>query len=89
MVGAGGVGGFLIQIARALGARVVACDVAAERLESAGRFGAEHTVDVSGREQREVRKDLRDVALSWGIPSLAHRVFEASGTAQSDLCPGR
>ncbi|HKI85344.1 MAG TPA: alcohol dehydrogenase catalytic domain-containing protein, partial [Thermoanaerobaculia bacterium] len=40
VVGAGGVGGFVVQIARALGARVAACDVDAGRLKLAGELGA-------------------------------------------------
>ncbi|MGD2114795.1 MAG: zinc-binding dehydrogenase, partial [Acidobacteriota bacterium] len=81
VVGAGGVGGFLVQIARARGARVIACDVKPAALEAAAAFGAEHTIDVSGREPREVRKEVRGLAKEWGIPSLNHRIFEASGTA--------
>ncbi len=81
VVGAGGVGGFLIQIASALGCRVIACDVSPERLESAGSYGAEHTVNVSGRDPREVRKEIRGVVREWRVPSLRWRVFECSGTA--------
>ncbi len=82
VVGVGGVGSFLLQIARALGARTVACDVAPERLESARRHGAEHASNVAGRDPREVRKELRGVVGKWGIPSLAQRIFECSGTAE-------
>ena len=85
VVGAGGVGGFLIQIAGALGARAVACDVSSERLKSAARYGAEHTTNVEGRSPREVRKELRAVARDWGIPSLRWRIFECSGTAPGQL----
>lgn len=80
VVGAGGVGGFLVQIARALGARVVACDVKAEALEVAAGFGAEGTIDVSGREPKEVRREVRGLARAWEVPSLRLRIFEASGT---------
>ena len=85
VVGAGGVGGFLIQIAAALGARVAACDAAAQRLETAAAYGAEHVTNVTGKDPREVRKELQGVAREWGVPSLAWRVFEASGTAAGQL----
>lgn len=80
VVGAGGVGGYAIQIARARGARVVAFDVSAARLELVGKFGAERTVDVTGRAPKEVRKEAFAIAKAWGIPSVAHRIFECSGT---------
>lgn len=81
VIGAGGVGGFLVQIARARGARVIACDVKPAALEAAASFGAEHTIDVSGREPRDVRKEVRALAKEWDLPTLRHRIFEASGTA--------
>lgn len=85
VVGAGGVGGYAIQIAAALGARVIACDVSADRLAMVTKFGAEKTVDVSGREPKDVRKEISALAKSWGIPSLAHRIFECSGTPEGQL----
>ena len=85
VVGAGGVGGFLLQIASALGARTIACDVAPERLESAAAYGAEHTTNVAGRDGREVRKELRGVLKGWRVPTLRQRVFESSGTADGQL----
>ncbi len=81
VVGAGGVGGYVAQIARALGAHVAVCDVDPARLELAGGHGAEHTVDVSGRTARDVRKELHGWARELGVPSLRWRVFETSGTA--------
>ena len=82
MVGAGGVGGYAIQIARALGAHVVALDVSAARLEMVAAHGAEKTVLVEGRAPKEVRKEVHRIAADWGIPSLRFRIFESSGTPQ-------
>lgn len=80
VVGVGGVGGFLVQIARALGARAVACDVSTEALRTAAGFGADRTIEVTGREPKEVRKEVRGLAKEWEVPSLRLRIFEASGT---------
>ncbi len=81
IVGAGGVGGFAAQIARALGAHVVVCDVQKTRLEAAEKMGVDHAVDVSDREPRDVRKELFGYAKEWGVPSVNYRIFECSGTA--------
>jgi len=80
VVGSGGVGSFLVQIARAMGARVVAVDVQAGRLEMAAAHGAEATVNAAGRTPQEVRKEIHKLARSWDIPSLRFRIFECSGT---------
>jgi 6-hydroxycyclohex-1-ene-1-carbonyl-CoA dehydrogenase len=80
VVGAGGVGGFVVQIARALGARVVACDVRRDRLDLVAAHGAERVVDIADRAVPEVKKEVHGAARAWGIPSLRFRVFECSGT---------
>jgi 6-hydroxycyclohex-1-ene-1-carbonyl-CoA dehydrogenase len=85
VVGAGGVGGFVVQIAHALGARVVACDVDPGRLELAAAHGAEETVDSSGLSSKELRRQVHGFAKAWGIPSLRYRIFEASGTPEGQL----
>jgi 6-hydroxycyclohex-1-ene-1-carbonyl-CoA dehydrogenase len=85
VVGAGGVGGFVIQIAAALGGRVAACDVAEERLDAAARYGAEHVVNVAGRDPREAKKELQSMARDWAVPSFRHRIFETSGTTDGQL----
>ena len=80
VVGAGGVGGYLAQIAKAVGAKVAVCDVDAQKLESiAARV--DHVCNVKGRDVRDVRKELFGKAKEWGVPSLRWRTFETSGTA--------
>lgn len=85
VVGAGGVGGFVVQIAHALGARVIALDVQKDRLELIARHGAERTIEVGGRTPQEVKKEVHGIARGWGIPSLNFRIFECSGTPQGQV----
>ncbi|NUN13394.1 MAG: 6-hydroxycyclohex-1-ene-1-carbonyl-CoA dehydrogenase [Myxococcales bacterium] len=80
VVGSGGVGGFVIQIANALGAHVVACDVDNDRLGFMKTFGAHHTVLVRDRQPKEVRKELHGIAKDLRVASLKFRIFECSGT---------
>jgi len=82
VVGAGGVGGYAIQVAKALGARVVALDVSQAKLDLIAAHGAEKTVCVEGRAPKDVRKEVHRIAQEWGIPSLRYRIFECSGTPQ-------
>ncbi|MFN0151842.1 MAG: 6-hydroxycyclohex-1-ene-1-carbonyl-CoA dehydrogenase [bacterium] len=80
VVGAGGVGGFVVQIAHALGARVAACDVNPERLSLLAAHGADRTIDTRDRTPQEIRKELHGLAREWGVPSLRFKIFECSGT---------
>lgn len=85
VVGAGGVGGYAIQIAKALGAKVVAIDVSAARLELVAKYGADKTINATGRAPKEVRKEVQALTREWKIPSLLQRILECSGTTDGQL----
>lgn len=82
IIGAGGVGGFTAQIAQALGANVIVCDVDDVRLALALENGAAQTINVRGRNPRDVRKEIHGLAATWQVPSLHWRIFECSGTPE-------
>jgi 6-hydroxycyclohex-1-ene-1-carbonyl-CoA dehydrogenase len=78
-VGAGGVGGFGVQISAALGAPTVAVDVDGDRLARLTRHGAALTLDASQADAKAIRKEIRAFADARGIPSWRIKIFEASG----------
>ncbi len=80
VVGVGGVGGFLAQIAAAKGAKVIAMDISDARLAEVKAYGAAHTINVAEGDDRAIRREVRGVAKEWGITSLSQRIFECSGT---------
>jgi 6-hydroxycyclohex-1-ene-1-carbonyl-CoA dehydrogenase len=79
VVGAGGVGSFVVQIASALGARVVACDIIEERLKLIAGYGAAETINLANLDPKELRKQVR--AFAKGVPTLNYKIFECSGSA--------
>ncbi|MGZ6123665.1 MAG: 6-hydroxycyclohex-1-ene-1-carbonyl-CoA dehydrogenase [Myxococcales bacterium] len=79
VVGAGGVGGFIVQVAAALGAHVFAFDLRKERLDLAARHGAEPVAQVTEGAQKALRAELRAFARKQGVPSLRLRIFECTG----------
>jgi 6-hydroxycyclohex-1-ene-1-carbonyl-CoA dehydrogenase len=78
-VGAGGIGGFGVQIAAALGAVVVAIDVDLGRLELASKHGA--ALVLNSRECADVKSAVRSFARQSGRHGIGLKVFETSGTA--------
>jgi 6-hydroxycyclohex-1-ene-1-carbonyl-CoA dehydrogenase len=80
-VGAGGVGGFGIQIAAALGAKTVAIDVDQGRLDLMAEYGAHLTLRPDQMEFRDLRKQVRGFGKEHGVPTWRRRIFECSGTA--------
>jgi len=79
-VGAGGVGGFGVQVAAAMGARVVAIDVDEERLQAMADHGAELTLRADELGFKELRGAVRGFAKQHEIPSWRQKIFETSGT---------
>ena len=81
-VGAGGVGGFGAQIARAQGARVLALDVDPARLELLrAHGGADWVLDVRGLAPKELKQQVKAIVREAGLPDCEWRIFETSGTA--------
>ncbi len=83
VIGSGGVGSFVVQIANALGARVVACDIVAERLKLIAGYGAAETINLSSLDPKELRKQIRGFAK--GVPTLKYKIFECSGSAAGQV----
>jgi len=78
-VGAGGIGGFGVQIAAALGAAVVAIDVDAGRLELASAHGA--ALALNARDCTDVKSAVRAFVRQSGRHGMGLKIFETSGTA--------
>jgi 6-hydroxycyclohex-1-ene-1-carbonyl-CoA dehydrogenase len=79
-VGAGGVGGFGVQIAAAFGAAVVAIDVDRSRLDLAAQHGAALTLDASSANEKDLKAAVRSFAKDSGRKGIGLKIFETSGT---------
>jgi 6-hydroxycyclohex-1-ene-1-carbonyl-CoA dehydrogenase len=79
-VGTGGVGGFGVQIAAALGAHVVATDVDALRLGGLADHGISLGLDAHTLDFKQIKRAVRDFAREREIPTWRWRIFETSGT---------
>ena len=85
VVGAGGVGGYCAQIARAFGAKVVAIDVDEARLAAIAGHGAALTLDARALDGKAIKAAITDFARKRGLPGTEWRIFECSGTAPGQL----
>lgn len=80
-VGAGGIGGFGVQIAAALGASVVAIDVDDERLALAQQHGATLTLNPKSSDAKSMKAAIRSLSKETGRGHVGTKIFEMSGTA--------
>jgi 6-hydroxycyclohex-1-ene-1-carbonyl-CoA dehydrogenase len=81
IVGAGGIGGFAVQVAAAFGATVVAIDIDDERLALAHAYGATLTINPRLVAAKMIRDSIRGLARESGRGRTGTKIFEMSGTA--------
>lgn len=79
-VGVGGVGGFGVQIAAAMGAAVIAVDPSAERRELMSKHGAALALDPTV-DAKVFKGAVRAFGDARRIPSWRWKIFETSGAA--------
>lgn len=80
VIGLGGVGGFAVQIAGALGAHVVGFDVARERFDALGSRGLELGIDAKANDANACAARVKEFAGANGIAARGWKIFECSGT---------
>ena len=85
VVGAGGVGGYCVQVANAFGAKVVALDVDDDKLEAIARNGAALTLNSRGRDAKALKGAVTDFAKKHALRTTEWFIFECSGTAAGQL----
>jgi len=82
VVGAGGVGGYCVQVARAFGAQVVAVDVDPRKLQAAtADGGAALALNARELDAKALKKAVADFARGAGLRATEWKIFECSGTA--------
>jgi alcohol dehydrogenase, propanol-preferring len=77
--GVGGLGHYAVQIARAMGTRVVAVDIAPEKLELARKLGADEVVDASQSKPGEAIRALGGAHVVVNLAPNAETTGQASG----------
>jgi len=81
VIGVGGVGGYGVQIAAAMGGTVVAVDIDDAKLAQIAPHGAALTLNAGQFEGRELKKRIREFAAKNGLRNTEWIIFECSGTA--------
>ncbi len=79
--GVGGVGGYAVQIAAAMGATVVAIDIVPEKLAALDPDCAALTLNATGFDGRALKKEIAGFAKANGLRNTEWIIFECSGTA--------
>lgn len=81
VVGIGGVGGHAVQVARAMGATVVAIDVDQAKLDNMANYGASLTINAREVQGRDMKKAINAFVKEKGLRETCWKIFECSGSA--------
>ncbi len=79
-IGVGGIGGFGVQIAKALGAAVVAIDIDDRKLNLLSPYGADLTLNPKTLDKKAIRQALQDFVKEKSLSPFEWKIFETSGT---------
>jgi 6-hydroxycyclohex-1-ene-1-carbonyl-CoA dehydrogenase len=76
----GGVGQYMGQVAKALGARnVVGIARNQEKLDRALKYGADYVINSTDKDARAVSKEFRGLCKEKGLPGFGWKIFEVTG----------
>ena len=79
-IGVGGIGIHGVQVAAAVGAKVIAVDIDAGKLEVAAAHGADAVIHTEGLDIRGIKAEVKAKAKELGAPRNCWRIFEMSGS---------
>ena len=85
VIGAGGVGGYCVQIAHAFGATVVAIDIDDAKLAAVAEHGASLTLNSRSLDAKAIKQAISAFARQQGLRATEWFIFECSGSAPGQL----
>jgi 6-hydroxycyclohex-1-ene-1-carbonyl-CoA dehydrogenase len=79
--GTGGVGTYVVQIAKAFGADPLICiDIDQDKLQFSLQYGADFIINSKGKTIKEIRNEFRALCKEQGLPhNYGWRIFEVTG----------
>ncbi|MCL2346177.1 MAG: 6-hydroxycyclohex-1-ene-1-carbonyl-CoA dehydrogenase [Desulfobulbus sp.] len=79
---AGGVGSFMVQVAKGLGAKIViGIDINEEKLRMMEGFGADATINPRGMDGKALKEAFKTIAKAAGVSAnTGWKIFECTGT---------
>ena len=85
VIGVGGLGTYMVQLAKSKGATVIALDIDDGKLETAKRMGADYAINSKDLTEKDVKKTVRGLVKEHGLPPAMWKVFELSGTGAGQM----
>lgn len=81
VIGVGGIGIYMAQLAKSSGATVIATDIDDTKLEKAKQLGADYVINSRDMAEKDLKNNIRGLVKENKLPRNRWKVFETSGTA--------
>lgn len=86
VIGVGGIGIYAAQVAKIMGGKVIALDIAQDKLEQLKTIGIESIINIAGLDIKAIKGRVKDLSKQLGASSHSWKIYETSGTkAGQDL----
>lgn len=80
VIGVGGIGIYAAQLAQIFGAKVVAIDIAQEKLDQVSGFGVPSLINSKGLDIKEIKGKVKGACKEMGASPFGWKIYEMSGT---------
>lgn len=80
VIGVGGIGIYAAQLANIMGGKVIAIDIAQDKLDQLAQVGVTSTVCAAGLDIKAIKEKVKEQSKKLGAPSHSWKIYECSGT---------
>ncbi|HWR83960.1 MAG TPA: 6-hydroxycyclohex-1-ene-1-carbonyl-CoA dehydrogenase [Candidatus Deferrimicrobium sp.] len=80
VIGVGGIGVYAAQLANIMGGRVIAIDIAQDKLDQLGQVGITATINARDLNVKQIKDRVKTLCGELGAPSHSWKIYETSGT---------
>jgi 6-hydroxycyclohex-1-ene-1-carbonyl-CoA dehydrogenase len=80
VIGVGGIGIYMAQLAGIMGGKVVAIDISQDKLNQLSEIGITATICSAGLDVKAIKDKVKGYAKELGAPSHSWKIYETSGT---------
>ncbi|MEW5993602.1 MAG: 6-hydroxycyclohex-1-ene-1-carbonyl-CoA dehydrogenase [Candidatus Zixiibacteriota bacterium] len=80
VIGVGGIGIYAAQLAKIFGAKVLAIDIAQEKLDQLSEVGISATLNSTGLDVKEIKNRVKSACKELGAQPFGWKIYEMSGT---------
>lgn len=80
IIGVGGIGIYAAQLAKIFGAKVLAIDIAQEKLDQLSEIGVSASLNSKGLDIKEIKKKVKGICKESGASPFGWKIYEMSGT---------